>query len=225
MGKLLSSKDRILIGLSFFGDLLETIGDELPSKKKWHNNAFSMMGNNFRKNSYLSSVSRMLKSELIERVVDNGVAKIRITSFGKEQFHRDFPFFKFQNQKWDGKWRIVTFDIPEKKRKIRQNLRYKLRELGFAMLQKSIWISPHNFEDDIREFFDENKLGEIAFVFVAEKLLVGNIKDTVNKLWNLKKINDLYKKAKDKKSNQILCEALSKDPFLPKELLPKNWQG
>lgn len=50
---------------------------------------------------------------------------------------------------WDGKWRIVMFDIPEKRKKAREALREKLRELGFKELQKSVFVNPFECKDEI----------------------------------------------------------------------------
>jgi DNA-binding PadR family transcriptional regulator len=59
-------------------------------------------------------------------------------------------------KKWDGKYRIVVFDISQLKRIYRDAFRGKLRDLGFVKLQKSVWIHPFNCRDEIqllREFF------------------------------------------------------------------------
>ncbi len=59
--------------------------------------------------------------------------------------------------KWDGKWRVVIFDIPEKKKKARDALRWELKKIGFIELQKSVWIFPYecqNAVDFIVEVFD-----------------------------------------------------------------------
>lgn len=45
-------------------------------------------------------------------------------------------------EKWDEKWRLVMFDVPESKRTTREVLRRKLKDLGFASFQKSVWIHP-----------------------------------------------------------------------------------
>jgi DNA-binding transcriptional regulator PaaX len=50
---------------------------------------------------------------------------------------------------WDGRWRIVFFDIPEKRRKARDALRDKLRDLGFYELQKSVFVHPFPCRDEI----------------------------------------------------------------------------
>jgi phenylacetic acid degradation operon negative regulatory protein len=223
MAKLLRFTDRVLLGLSIFGDLLDGFEEIRPTKSKWHTSAYSLFPKDYKKANYSSSISRLLKNDIVEKVVENGQARLRIKSKGKKQVARDFPFLKFQNQKWDRKWRIVVFDISEDKRAKRDSLRSKLKELGFGMLQKSTWISPHNFEDDIYEFFKLNDLDGDAHIFVANKLLVGDVNKLVEKLWNASEINELYIKAKNINDMGMYCLALSKDPFLPRELLPKDW--
>jgi len=52
-------------------------------------------------------------------------------------------------KRWDGKWRIVIFDIPEKKRLARDVLREKLKELGFYRLQRSVFVHPYGCEREI----------------------------------------------------------------------------
>lgn len=60
-------------------------------------------------------------------------------------------------QKWDGKWHIVIFDIPEKQKAAREAFRKKLRELGFQQLQKSCFVHPFECRkeiDMVSAFFD-----------------------------------------------------------------------
>ena len=51
--------------------------------------------------------------------------------------------------RWDKKWRLVIFDIPEKKRLARDVLREKLRQLGFFQLQKSVFVHPFECQREI----------------------------------------------------------------------------
>jgi hypothetical protein len=63
-------------------------------------------------------------------------------------------------KRWDGKWRIIIFDISELNKIIREAFRGKLKELGFYPLQKSVWIYPYDCRDEIellREFFGLSK--------------------------------------------------------------------
>jgi DNA-binding transcriptional regulator PaaX len=50
---------------------------------------------------------------------------------------------------WDGKWRILIFDIPEQTRIKREALRGKLKELGFVLLQKSVWVHAYPCRDEL----------------------------------------------------------------------------
>lgn len=53
--------------------------------------------------------------------------------------------------KWDKKWRLVIFDIPEKHKVGRDSLTRKLKELGFYQLQRSVWIYPFPCRGEIKE--------------------------------------------------------------------------
>lgn len=52
-------------------------------------------------------------------------------------------------KKWDGKWRVIVFDIPNASRLIRDVFRRKLKEWGFYRLQQSVWISPCPCREEI----------------------------------------------------------------------------
>src|ERR1051326_8042342 len=48
---------------------------------------------------------------------------------------------------WDGRWRLVLFDLPVAEGTKRNQLREFLRSCGFGWLQKSVWISPHPLKE------------------------------------------------------------------------------
>ncbi|EKD58234.1 MAG: hypothetical protein ACD_56C00167G0002 [uncultured bacterium] len=52
-------------------------------------------------------------------------------------------------KKWDKKWRILIFDIEEKYKSRREALRGKLKELGLYQLQKSVWVCPYHFQEEV----------------------------------------------------------------------------
>lgn len=60
-------------------------------------------------------------------------------------------------KKWDLKWRIVMFDIPEKQKKARDALAHSLKNIGFHQFQKSVFINPFECRDELDfviEFFN-----------------------------------------------------------------------
>ncbi len=68
-------------------------------------------------------------------------------------------------KKWDKKWRLIIFDIPENHRIKRDLFRGKLKELGFYQLQKSVWVYPYSCQKEInllRDFFGLKKKNLMA---------------------------------------------------------------
>lgn len=49
-----------------------------------------------------------------------------------------------RNAKWDRKWRLYTFDIPEKDKISRNLLRRKLKNLGMFNIQRSVFAYPYD---------------------------------------------------------------------------------
>lgn len=99
-------------------------------------------------------------------------------------------------------------------------------------MQKSVWISPHPFEDDIGDFLSAEKMGDYVHVFVSESYLFGDALKLVNKTWNLSELNSAYlefvqsSERKEKKAfADNYLQIVMNDPFLPRELLPKPWWG
>ncbi len=56
---------------------------------------------------------------------------------------------------WDGKWRIVMFDVPENLRKVRDSLRMHFKDMGFYEFQKSVFVHPYPCREEI-EFIIEH---------------------------------------------------------------------
>ena len=76
--------------------------------------------------------------------------KFRISDKGKLWYKKSkIKFFSLQCQKWDYKWRIVLFDIPQEFHNERNLFRRKLKSLGFQMLQKSVFIFPYSCEKEL----------------------------------------------------------------------------
>lgn len=50
---------------------------------------------------------------------------------------------------WDGTWRIIFFDIPEKHKTQRDGFAARIRDLGFAVLQRSVFIHPYPCREEV----------------------------------------------------------------------------
>lgn len=72
---------------------------------------------------------------------------------------------------WDGKWRILVFDINERRRRARNQLRRLIQGQGFVRMQDSVWVYPYPCDEFISLVRAHLKsgVGEMRF-FVAEAL-------------------------------------------------------
>jgi len=111
----------------------------------------------------LSRSIRALYNSKLLRQEDNkdGTTTFILSKDGKEiALKYDLEKMIIPKTKWDRKWRIVMFDIPERLKKIRDTLRYQLRRLGFIELQRSVFVFPFECRDEIEyiiEFYDIRK--------------------------------------------------------------------
>jgi len=99
---------------------------------------------------------------LVKIIEKNDELFLSITERGKNELKRyEFDDLKIPQPKhWDGVWRMVIFDIPEKVREARVVLSKKLKEMGFYQFQKSVFIHPFECENEIdfiKELFQINK--------------------------------------------------------------------
>lgn len=69
-------------------------------------------------------------------------------------------------KKWDKKWRMIIFDIPEKFKVARNILRNRLKLLGFKQIQKSVWVHPYPCWSELKELVSLYNLN--SFVRLVE---------------------------------------------------------
>lgn len=115
------------------------------------------------------------------RIVTNGYAKwiemdgkkyLRLTPAGYKAlaFEQAKVALKNQKKKWDGRWRMVVFDIPERRRRIRIRLRDFMGEVGFVRLQDSVWVYPYDCEDFIALLKAELKVGKDVLYAIVDTI-------------------------------------------------------
>ena len=93
------------------------------------------------------------KQRGLAKVIQNadGSFSVLLTRNGqKEVIKYDLDTINIKKQtRWDGIWRIFLFDIPVNKKAARSALLGKLKELGFVMLQRSVWTHPYPCRDEL----------------------------------------------------------------------------
>lgn len=193
-----------------------------------------------KKHSIHNVISNLLKTGYLEkRIKENGEAVYRITTWGKTKLVYSVPLARYTGKKWDGVWRLISFDIPEKEAKQRKWLRGKLKELGFGMLQESLWVIPHDLGQAFEEFIEHENLKDYIIVWEGKRIFGEDEKELAKRVWKLDNLAEKYFHFINKWQGFIKDEGevkkrkggweeeyfslLENDPGLPKELLPENW--
>ena len=113
----------------------------------------------------------------LKRLCDRGDIKIKkgivkITKQGRERIliYKLNEMKIIKPKKWDKKWRLVVFDIPNLRRKTSNFLRKKLLDLGFLQYQKSIFIYPHPCRDEIDYIREICEIGNNVKMIIASEI-------------------------------------------------------
>jgi DNA-binding transcriptional regulator PaaX len=90
-------------------------------------------------------VRRLLRKGLVELKETTDGYTVRLTHKGKSEFLKyDIDHMSIAKQdRWDGKWRMVFFDIPAGDGSARTVFQRKLRSLGFFQMQRSVYVYPY----------------------------------------------------------------------------------
>jgi len=170
------------------------------------------------------------------RLTEKGLAAGRAGCDPEQRWHRS----------WDGKWRVILFDLPEKERQSRRKLRNQLQSSGFGCMQRSAWISPDPLEAMAKEL--RHLAVDAAHLVLLDATPCGgeSSADLVSATWDFGQINGAWKNLDGHldcapknpatstresfvrwvtKEQHLLHHCFRIDPFLPKELFPAKYLG
>ena len=74
------------------------------------------------------------------------------------------------HRRWDGRWRVLIFDIPEKRKHLREKVRNSLRAVGFVRLQDSVWMFPHDCEEFVALLKADFKIGKDMLYMIVDEM-------------------------------------------------------
>ncbi|MFA6177627.1 MAG: hypothetical protein WC694_01900 [Candidatus Paceibacterota bacterium] len=120
---------------------------------------------------YLNQKARKLvKDGFLKIEIENGKQFLSLTEKGKRRLIYYQIKEKKKDVKWDGKWRVVIFDVWENARSKRNLLRMEIKDFGFIQLQRSVWIYPYNCAEFIELLKTDLAFGKNIRYMVVEKL-------------------------------------------------------
>ncbi len=103
----------------------------------------------------------------------NGTKTVALTSSGILALQKmELGMVKIKKQKrWDEQWRIVIFDVLEKRRGARDQIRTTLKRLGFKRLQHSVWIYPYPSDEVVELVRNAYDLRRSVLYFTSPRFL------------------------------------------------------
>ena len=106
-----------------------------------------------------------------------------LTDAGQGQVRMGAKQIFSSSTEWDGRWTVITYSIPEKQRKKRDELRASLRGYGFGDLNPGLWISPHPLPGAVLPKWQEMGVWKYIEHFRAEHIGSDNPHKLVQKAW------------------------------------------
>jgi len=118
------------------------------------------------------TATRLKRKGLVAFEKRNGRIHMRLTKKGAAEVERTrVGMYTIRRpRRWDGRWRIVIFDIREKRRADRTRVRHLLQGLGFHRLQDSVWVHPYDCEEVIALIKTELRLGADLLYIIADAI-------------------------------------------------------
>jgi len=112
---------------------------------------------------------QLLKEGLLSR---DSRGYLIITETGQRRLiDRKISSYSLEKPKrWDGKWRVITFDIPERRKRTRDQIRQTLSHIGFVRLQDSVWVYPYNCEDLIALLKADMLIGKDMLYLIVDSI-------------------------------------------------------
>jgi DNA-binding transcriptional regulator PaaX len=221
---------------------------ETISRPTFRNLTESFEGWAYR-NGFLRQIQRLEKRQFLEiQSSKSGDRLCRLTQAG--QLHAlggCNPEVQWK-RRWDGRWRLVIFDVPENRRATRDKLRAYLRMRGFGYLQNSVWITPDPVSEE-RALLSGGPVDVESLILLEARPFAGETDaEIVAGAWDFSEINRRYvaykQVLKRRPRVRLRSEAAATmfhrwlreerlawlrtvefDPLLPGRLLPSEYVG
>lgn len=137
--------------MTIIDDLLVLLDDEHPRDIE----TMHAVIRDRSKQTLSSTLGRLMAKGWVERVSGRPRRRYRISPAGRRHVTDRLDHIKdYSNREWDGSWELVVFNIPERDRKRRDDLRKLLVELGYGRLHSSLWLSPWSNRASVQAYIE-----------------------------------------------------------------------
>lgn len=153
-----------------FEDLTDIFIDQEEARRKLKSYDFASV----RLFEYLKNLKNSGYVEIKEKKDKNKnkLLSIKLTNKGRLKLLENSD-----ERKIDGKWRMISFDIPEKFRSKRNSFRCTIKRIGFRQVQKSLWACPFVKADQIELAIKNYNLDKyVAYLVISKTDIESHLK-------------------------------------------------
>jgi len=204
--------------------------------------------------AYRNDLGRRLQELARQRLIETRVSAdgserlVRLTESGCETARAGVDPVRRWERPWDGRWRLVIFDVPESMNRKRVQLRRILRHRRFGYLQNSVWLTPDPLDDLRHQLAGTKASAESLVLFEGRPGGGESDQDLVAGAWDFDDIRTRYEawsrvadaapklsvgSTPDERQVRVWGEReriawrdiALRDPFLPAALLPTGYPG
>ena len=120
-----------------------------------------------------AAIAKLKREKFLEQKQNyDGSILVSLSEKGKLRvLNKIFGRLDNRKEKWDGKWRMVSFDIPDACAKGRKALAYRLKAGGFYKIQESLFLHPYDYEREIKA---------LASLFKIEKYIIFGLVESLS---------------------------------------------
>ena len=159
----------VFIGSSFIAPgILIAAKPFLDVKREEDSESWKQFNSYYRKRT----LKRLQKEKCVEIQEQNGEQTVMLTKNGKRKILKyaldDLVIDK--PKKWDGRWRLILYDVAHNRKHLRDLFRGTLKGLSFYQLQESVWIYPYPCELAISFLREYYGVGNEVINVIAIKL-------------------------------------------------------
>lgn len=197
-------------------------------------------------NALRSALSRMTREGWLQARRD-GAPRYRLSPRGRSLIEEGTTrIYGRHRAGWDGRWLVVSYSLPERRRDQRDRLRQGLSFLGFGSLGNGIFVSPHDLRRQVCELI--RRYGVEAHVTMHRGSLEWptDPAQVVARAWDLQRLEQRYARFLARTRAELadfghlddqeafrrrflltheFRHLLFGDPDLPDALVPPGWLG
>ncbi len=116
-------------------------------------------------------LKRLEEQKDVQFITENGETLIKLTDKGRVKLLKyNIDNMTIEDKSWDGKWRLIIYDIPDRKRTERDIFRRLIKKMEIFQLQESVYLTPYKCDKEIEYIRRYFGVGQEVIYLTLEKL-------------------------------------------------------